>query len=155
VDSGAGGTGGVALETGGTPNVDAGRTDASLPPTACQVGSYAGKLNGIYKSGSGITQAQIGATISFSVDASGAVSGTYAGPSSSKATLTGSVDCQTGNLEVQVTHGSYVVTFVTVNFSGTLTGVYDLVNGQFTDGEWQLSEPNDSADGGQGTWVQT
>jgi hypothetical protein len=161
----SGGSGGTSeldsgddIGTGGSPLVDSGPVkvvDSSSPAT-CPVGSYSGKLSGIYKAAGSISQSDVGATITFSVDSNGAVTGTYSGPSSAKATLSGNLDCRTGALNVLVEKGTYTPPLsLPVDFSGTLTGTYDVLGGSFRDGKWKLTEPNDALDGGQGDWIET
>jgi hypothetical protein len=121
----------------------------------CPSGTYTGKLTGTYVSAAGLSRADVGATITFSVTATGVVTGTYTGPSSATATLAGAVDCSTLALSLTIENGTYLVGFRPVNFTGTIGATYSRTTTTFVDGTWTMSEPSSAADGGSGTWTQT
>jgi hypothetical protein len=118
------------------------------------VGQFRGKLAGPYTSIIGAND--INSTVSFSIDSAGAVTGTYAGPNGSKATLAGSVDCASGELSVRIEKGTYsLAPFpAVVSFSGTLTGRYNPTTRTFTNGAWKITESASATNGGSGTWTQ-
>jgi hypothetical protein len=97
----------------------------------------------------------VGSTVTFDVTKTGEVIGTYSGPSSATATLSGTMDCKTLTLSVQIENGTYSLSPYpgTVSFSGTLTGTYDNATGRFVNGTWTLKETS-AADGGTGPWTQ-
>ena len=90
------------------------------------------------------------------VDAQGNVTGTFRGttPSSSEADIVGKMDCATGVLDADLVDGSYRIGgfpfSTTVQFTGTLDGVYDPGAGSFA-GTWTVTESNPSY-GGDGMW---
>lgn len=144
------------FSTGGLGPIDSGTTGGGGPVDAhpvhdCPAGSYSGTLSGPYSSIVGSTT--FVADFQFSVDSSGAIKGTWTGTSdtTSKATLTGSMNCQTGETSISV-RGSYRgIIGGTVAYQGTMTGSYDWSTSSFSNGKWELSEPNGSGSG-SGTW---
>jgi hypothetical protein len=101
----------------------------------------------------GIIPSQVSGTIEFSVDANGSVSGTYASTNpntSSKADLTGNVDCTTFLLTMRVENGTYPGIIGNVKFSGTMPGTYSPDSHSWS-GTWKLSDNNSQS--GSGTWT--
>jgi hypothetical protein len=154
--TGAGGVGG--FENGGTPSggmpqlfPDAGHGGTGGTSTfPCPTGHFTGMLTGPYTSLTGTRD--IGASIDFSVNINGSVTGTFSGPGPAKATLNGSVDCATGVLTVGIENGTYPgVLGGTTKFSGTLGGQYNVDAGAFVQGTWTITESSKN-NGGTGTW---
>ena len=143
----SGGGGGAAIDSG-SPGKD------PPAPAPCPAGQYKGKLSGTYVSG--FSRADVGATIDFSVDSSGPVTGSYKGPNGAAATLSGTLDCSTGELSVNIQSGSYSLSPLpgTASFDGTISGRYSRDSSAFVDGTWTIEEPGSSLNGGTGTWVQ-
>jgi hypothetical protein len=146
---GAAAQGGAAATGGSGPAGDAGPQGTGT----CPVGSYKGKLTGTYTSSNGLTSADVGSTITFSVASDGSITGKYAGPVNSKGTLTGMVDCSSGKTIIAVA-GTYGAGLLSVQFNGTLDATYSSTQSLFIGGTWTLTEPGSSVDGGQGPWTQ-
>jgi hypothetical protein len=157
--SGGAGTGGVSgsgtggRSSGGVPQLfpDAGRGGTGGTSFVCPTGHFTGMLQGPYTSLTGTRE--IGASIDFSVNINGSVTGTFTGPGPSKATLNGSVDCSTGVLTVNIENGTYPgVLGGTTKFSGTLGGQYNVDANAFVQGTWTITESSNKSNGGTGTW---
>jgi hypothetical protein len=152
-------TGGAA--SGGTGPVDSGTTGgggstgpADARPDApdwCRVAHYTGELSGPYTVG--LISTTFVAHLDFTVEFGGTVTGTLTGTSdtTSKATLTGSVDCSTGATSIRIVGGTYRNIRGTFAYEGTMTGAFDPGTSTFTDGKWKITEPA-STGSGSGTW---
>jgi hypothetical protein len=138
-DDGAGGDlGAGGLGTGGFQSV------------TCPQGGYHAVLTGPYRSGLGSND--IGATIDFSVTASGTVMGSFTGRGTAKATVTGSLDCASGVLSARIENGSYNLGLQMTRFSGSFDGTYDPSTSSF-DGTWTITESGAANNGGTGPWT--
>lgn len=148
-------TGGFT-STGGGAALDAGHSGGSGPVDAardahheCPAGDYSGTLSGPYTAALGSTTFR--ASLSFKVDANGAITGTLTGTSdtTSKAKLSGSMNCSTGETSISIVGGSYRNILGTTTYEGTMTATF--ASGAFADGAWTITEPS-STGSGQGTW---
>jgi hypothetical protein len=148
---GAGGSSTGGTTVGGTGGAGATSGTGGTTSTECPSGDYSGKLKGPYTTSAGTKD--IGASILFAVDSSGAVTGSFMGPGNAKAKLTGRVDCTTGVLAIDVQNGTYPVGPLSVSFTGTIGGRYSGVSQTFVDGTWDLTERNNPGNGGTGTWA--
>lgn len=99
-----------------------------------------------------LSKQSVSGNIEFSVDANGGVSGTYMSKTpntSSKADLSGTLDCSTFALTMSVENGTYPGLIGNVHFSGTMPGTYSPDSKSFS-GTWNLSDDNSQS--GTGTW---
>lgn len=147
-------TGGFPFSTGGIaglPDGSIGSGGQGGATGTCPVGHYSGTYEGMY--GGGILGMNpVNGTIEFAVDASGSVTGKYSGTNpnnNSKADLTGTLDCFTFELSMDVKNGTYQL-LGTVRFSGTMPGSYSPETRSFS-GTWSLSDTNSQS--GTGTWA--
>jgi hypothetical protein len=144
------GIGGQAAGSGG--NADAGvavGTGGGTQAAGCPEGDYHAVLTGQYRSSLGTND--VGATVDFSVSASGAATGSFTGPGNAKATVTGMVDCSSGALTANIENGTYGVGLAMAHFSGTLDGTYSQSTSMFG-GMWTMTEPGSTTNGGTGSW---
>lgn len=137
---------------GGSTPSDASVMDAPPSPPPCAAGTYTGALMGPYTAM--MVTTQFVARLNYTVSMSGLVSGTLTGTSNptSRATLTGTVDCGSGAASIEILDGSYWSgQGGPFSFSGDMTATFDFQTEAFSSGKWTITEPN-SKSGGQGTW---
>lgn len=159
LSGGAGGAGGGFSNDsggGGSHANDSGGAGGSLPMT-CPARSFNGTATGSnYKSSLG-TKIDVKASIAFTVDAAGTITGTYTGvsPNTSSAVLSGTMDCSTLAVTIAIENGTYPGSLFPPSaggtFTGTLTGDY-ASNASAFSGQWTIQEGK-PAYGGQGTWT--
>jgi hypothetical protein len=95
------------------------------------------------------------ATIAFTVDERGTITGTYTStsPGSAMAQLSGTMTCATSAVTIAL-KGSYPGTLFPPTaggtYTGTLTGEYSTMSASFS-GQWTIKENNPTY-GGDGTW---
>jgi hypothetical protein len=145
------------MSSGGSDTIpDANKPVHDAGPAECPSGVYTGKLSGNYRAAGGLSNKDVGGMIAFTVDHSGAVSGSYSGPNSATATLSGSMNCATADITIAIQGGTYLLTPApgSAKFEGTLTAHYDATQQKFVNGSWTMTEPNSAVDGGTGTWIQ-
>lgn len=150
-------TGGVGgndgFGAGGSSLIDSGVPDAR-PPATCPVKSFSGTMTGAnYNTVLG--KLAFKATIAFTVDERGTITGTYTStsPRSAMAQLSGTMTCATSAVTIAL-QGSYPGTLFPPiaggTYTGTLTGAYSATSASFS-GPWTIKE-NNAAYGGDGTW---
>lgn len=159
LSGGAGGAGGLISHDsggGGSHANDSGGAGGSLPMT-CPARTFKGTATGSnYKSSLGTT-IDVKAAIAFTVDAGGAITGTYTGASTntSSAVLSGTMNCSTLSVTIAIENGTYPGALFPPSaggtFTGTMTGDY-ASNAMTFSGQWTIQEGK-PAYGGQGTWT--
>jgi hypothetical protein len=146
------GTGGFS--SGGAPG-DGGAEPADARPDAreqCPSGHYTGTLTGPYRTTLSTTTFM--ARLEFTIEPAGTIAGTLVGTSdtTSRATLSGSVNCKTGEVSMSIDNGTYRSGILgTTQYVGTMTAAFDSSRSSFTNGKWEITEPN-STGTGSGTW---
>ncbi len=152
--SGSGDTGGNG--GGGQPGAGGSHSDAGMNAgtggdrsVRCPEGDYHAVLTGDYRSALGTRD--VGATVDFSISASGAATGSFNGPGGAKAMVMGMLDCSSGALTTTIEGGAYQVGFTTAHFSGTFDGTYYQATGMFG-GMWTVKETESTTNGGTGPW---
>jgi hypothetical protein len=153
---GAFGTGGFS--NGGAGALDAGSSGGAGPADArpdvgheCPSGHYTGTLSGPYTAALGSTTFR--ANLDFTIEPAGTIAGTLTSTSdsTSRATLSGAINCATGETSIAIVNGTYRNILGTTRYEGTMTATFDPRTSSFPNGRWELTEPN-STGGGSGTW---
>lgn len=143
------GAGGMVGGGGSHPDAGANAGSAGAQVVRCPEGDYHAVLTGDYRSALGTRD--VGATIDFSISASGAATGSFNGPGNAKAMVAGMLDCSSGALTTTIEEGAYQVGFATAHFSGTFDGTYYQATGMFG-GMWTMKEAESTTNGGSGPW---
>jgi hypothetical protein len=155
---GSSSTGGFTGTGGGAGSTDAGSSGGASPADArpeagheCVKGEYSGTLSGPYSAALGDTT--FTADLDFTVETTGSVAGTLrsTSDSTSRATLTGKVDCVTGETSISIVNGTYRNFLGTTQYVGTMTATFDSNTDSFREGKWEITEPN-SPGSGSGSW---
>jgi hypothetical protein len=160
-----------SLPTGGANNLTQNPTiipyvPGSTASSRCLPGHYKGSFQGMYSfaiagyankhpvSGAIVLDLLQSSNPEFLSISNGTLSGTadYIYPFTS--TLTGTLDCTTNKFTSKM-NGSYKVGIQNYPYTGTLASGYDPSSESLTPGTWNAVEPNQSLNGGSGSWNAT